>query len=180
MGWKNVKEHYRIKHFVHIRDGHLCIGSPYAPDIVVVTPEGVLIKRCIHGITEDIRRYQDEIDADAETFRRLMHTPDLFPVSMKVYTYADGRVIVQECDNPGWPNVTHDGQLMYENTHFTDKAKCVASAISDYAAGVSLTQRDILDTQAKLESLRQDLARYEEYIDALKREYPTTVDADCR
>ena len=29
MGWKNIKEHYRIGHTVHVTDKGICIGSPY-------------------------------------------------------------------------------------------------------------------------------------------------------
>lgn len=39
MGWKNVKEHYRIGHIVHVKDGKICIGFPHITDIMEISPE---------------------------------------------------------------------------------------------------------------------------------------------
>lgn len=167
MGWKNVKNHYRIEHFVHLRNGNLCIGSPYIPDIIVVQPDGTLLK-VERSASADLQRYQNDIKADPATFQQLMQEPDQFDASITVYTYADGQILTQQCEEPGWPNVTHDGQLMYENTHFTDRAMCIEKAIRDYDAGISLTRRDITDSEARLQSLRGDLATFEDYVAALK------------
>lgn len=167
MGWKNVKNHYRVRHFVHLRDGNVCIGSAYIPDIIVVRPDGSLLKED-RSANPELQRYQNEIKADSATFQRLMQEPDQFAASIPVYTYADGQILTQQCEEPGWPNVTHDGQLMYENMHFTDRAMCIEKAIRDYDAGISLTRRDITDSEARLQSLRGDLATFEGYVAALK------------
>ena len=42
MGWKNVKEHYRIEHQVQVRAGRICIGSPYISEIIVIGADGML------------------------------------------------------------------------------------------------------------------------------------------
>lgn len=165
MGWKSVKNHYRIDHFVHLQGGNLCIGSAYISDIIVVRPDGTVLKASAYA---DLHRYQSEIKADPATFQRLMHELDQFAASIPVHTCVDGQILTLQCEEPGWPNVTHDGQLMYDNTHFTDKAKCVKSAITEYDAGVSLTQRAITDAEAQLQSLRKEHAMYESYVAALK------------
>lgn len=167
MGWKNVKEHYRIEHTVHLRDGNLCIGSGYLPENVVVAPDGRLLKTSV-AASATFRRYETDIDADPATFRRLLHEPDTFTGAIPVYSYVDGEIVTLACEVLGWPNVTHDGQLMYENTHFADRTACIEKAISDYSAGVSLTRRDIADAEAQLQSARNDLARYEGFVAALK------------
>lgn len=167
MGWKNVKDHYRIRHFVHLRDGNICIGSAYIADIIVVRPDGTLLKED-RSSSPDLRRYQDEITADPATFQRLMQEPDQFSSSITVYTFADGQILAQQCEEPGWPNVTHDGHLMYDNSHFTDRSKCIQRAISEYDAGASLARRDIAAAEAELQSSRDELARCESFVAALK------------
>ena len=42
MGWKNVKEHYRIGHSVHVTEKGICIGSSYIPDIIIIAPDGTI------------------------------------------------------------------------------------------------------------------------------------------
>jgi len=36
MGWKNIKEHYRINHYVQVTEQGICIGSPYIHNIIVI------------------------------------------------------------------------------------------------------------------------------------------------
>lgn len=167
MGWKNVKNHYRIEHFVHLRDGNLCVGSAYIPDIIVVRPDGTLLKESGSAYA-DIRRYQSEIEADPATFERLMQEPDQFTASTPVYSFVDGQVLTLQCEEPGWPNVTHDGQLMYDNRYFIDRAKCIEKAIAEYDAGASMARRDIASAEAELRSSRNELTQFEGYAAALK------------
>lgn len=61
MGWKNVKEHYRIEHIVHVRDGAVVIGSPYVPEIIRATPDGKAVWATVlnrrKGEGEELDRY---------------------------------------------------------------------------------------------------------------------------
>ena len=45
MGWKNIKEHYRIGHAVQVTDAGICIGSPYIHNIIIIGVDGTLKKR---------------------------------------------------------------------------------------------------------------------------------------
>jgi len=45
MGWKNVKEHYRIGHSVQVTEQGVCIGSPYVHNLIVVGLDGRFVKR---------------------------------------------------------------------------------------------------------------------------------------
>jgi len=40
MGWKNLKEHFRIGHIVQCRDGVILIGSGYVSDLIKVSLDG--------------------------------------------------------------------------------------------------------------------------------------------
>ena len=44
MGWKNVKEHYRIKHIVCTTQDGIAIGSPFIQDIIVIGHDGTMRK----------------------------------------------------------------------------------------------------------------------------------------
>ena len=178
MGWKNVKEHYRIKHHVHVTPEGMCIGSAYAPNLIVLGWDGVIKKRYEReefflGVNEDLQRYQSEIDADPDTFQRLAQSPDTFSTSIPVYTFIDGEILEKQCEEPGWPNVTHDGCLMFQNTYSTDKAVVVAWAKRDIAIGIQWAREDIVQTQTRIEERRAQLRAYEAKQAKLEAAYPS-------
>ncbi len=168
MGWKNVKEHYRIGHLVHITPEGLCIGSPFIHNIIVVGLDGKVLKRYDERANEDLRRYQQEFDADPDTLRRLIETPDTFTAGITVYTYDGGDILERECEQLGWPNVTHDGELMYDNRFSPDKATVVAwakrSADLEIKYGeerVEEVKRRLADCCARLNTEKANRAKLE-------------------
>lgn len=156
MGWKRIKDHYGIGHIVHVSDGNLLIGSPYIHDIIVVAPDGRVVKEYDRS-GGDLARYQSDIASNPAEFARLFAEEDVFSASIPVYTYRTykgAEIIEKACEELGWPNVTHDGDIMYDNTFFTDRNKAVVAARKDAAAGLRWAQE-------RLEKLREDLAKAE-------------------
>lgn len=153
MGWKALKEHYRIGHSVQVvPDKGICIGSPYIHDIIVVSMIGEITKRYDPGRgwsrNEDLDRYQAEMEADPALLKRLIDQPDAFERSLTVYTYEGGDIIECQCVELDWPNVTHDGRMMYENTFSPDRAKVVEWATSNARAGIE-NWTEIVDQRTK-------------------------------
>ena len=135
MGWKNVKEHYGITHIVQVTEKGICIGSSYVHNIIVIRP-GLKIGRSHIGGAE-MMRLVAAMEADRSKLRALIEAPDTFAASIPVYTFTyDGEIVKKFCEAPGWPNITHDGQLMYDNTHFLDRAQAVAKARAELEASV--------------------------------------------
>lgn len=61
----------------------------------------------------------DAINADPTAAAALLAKPDTFAASIPVYTWdASYAIVSHQCEELGWPNVTHDGALMYRNTFF--------------------------------------------------------------
>lgn len=163
MGWKNIKEAYGIKHIVRIvPDKGICIGSGYIHDIIVIDKD-FNIKRSQHiGRGEPFDSMVRAMEADKAELRRLFDAPDTFAKSVTVYTYDyDGNIIEKKCEEPGWPNITHDGECMYENTFSTDRAQVVEWASANIEATIKSTRRTLADTERELEECRKHLAGYE-------------------
>ena len=116
MGWKNVKESYGIVHTVQVTDKGICIGSPYIHDLIVIGLDGAVKKRDYGYGNQDLKRYMQEFDADPDKLKRLVLSDDHFAASVTVFTYDGGDIVEKLCEAPGWPNVTHDGEMMYDNT----------------------------------------------------------------
>lgn len=183
MGWKRVKEHYRIEYIVQVSSKGLHIGSSYIPNLIEVGFDGQIAERCTALSNENLTRYQTEIEADPETFRRLMQEEDVFSASLPVYTFRDAEVIEARCEEPGYPNVTHDGKLMYANKYSVDKATVVGWAKNEAAVGIKYAhkfiekaERDLLRHQAELAKLRTIQAELDAtYPDVATRGYGETA-----
>jgi hypothetical protein len=126
MGWKRMRDHYRIEHIVQVRYGRVLIGSDYVPELIIIDADGTPREGSL-GIRghDEFERYWRDLTADPEQLRALLAAPDTFAASIPVYTYEGGTIIEKQCETPGWPNCTHDGQMMYDNTFSTDKAQVV-------------------------------------------------------
>lgn len=176
MSWKNVKEFYRIGHAVCVTDAGICIGSPYIHNIIVISLAGIVTKRYEdRRSNEDLHRYQQEFDADPAKLKQLVQSPDTFTASVPVYTYDDGDILEKQCEKPGWPNVTHDGCMMYENTFSTDKAKVVSWAKRNAAARVNCAKRRLTELQKDLADAEKFLAESEGHVAKLEASFPDVL-----
>ena len=172
MGWKNVKRHYRIGHFVQVTDKGICIGSPYIHNLIVIGMDGAIKKRASSTCNDELVRYQREMDADLAKLKDLVESEDEFSESITVYTFDGGEIIEKLCEEPGWPNVTHDGDMMYENTFSTDKSKVIrwaknnaALAIKEWNRHVNEAESRLLKTNIRLKKAISDLRK-------LNKEFP--------
>lgn len=144
MSWKNVKTHYQIKHIVQVREGLICVGSPYVSDLLKVSPDGSVTWGALGPSgNDDLARYYAEMTADPQKLRDLIALPDTFESALPVFTYKGGDIIEKQCEAYDWPNVTHDGDVMYENTYSQDRDKVVRWAKENAAAGVRRQDRRI-------------------------------------
>jgi hypothetical protein len=171
VGWKNVKEHYRIGHMVQVTSQGICIGSGYVSDIIVIDPAtGLLTKRYDRG-NEELSRYQSELEADPETVRRLIETPDQFAKAVPVYTYSGADIIETLCEEPGWPNVTHDGSIMYENMFSTNRAEVIRWARQNAESGLRHLERAIAEAESTLSALKLQQTQDKAVLAKLEADY---------
>jgi hypothetical protein len=173
MSWKNIKEHYRIGHIVQVRDGKICIGSGYCPELIMVSFEGK-VSLGVLGISsnEDLERYHAEMTADLGKLKELLDVPDTFTASLPVYTYDGAEILEKQCEAYGWPNVTHDGKIQYENSYSADKAVVVEWAKRNARYGVEAWTERIAEAEKKLAECRERLAEEEADIAKLMADYP--------
>ena len=168
MGWKNVKDHYWIEHIVHVRGGKICIGSGYVSNIIEIENGKPQWATSLGPGNADLERYMAEMEADLATLAELIASPDKFERNIKVWTcdYYEGEIIEKQCEEPGWPNITHDGDLMYENSFSTDRAKIVEYAKRNAATGLELAERAVIDAEREVAEHR---ARRDQYAAALQK-----------
>jgi hypothetical protein len=159
MGWKRIRDHFRIGHIVHVRDGKVLIGSSYCTDLLTVHPDGRVEEGSLgHGGNADLTRYWKELRADPALVASLFAAPDEFTRSLTVYGYDGGKIIEKQCEQPGWPNVTHDGELMYDNSYSESRAEVVGWAQDNAAARVRWMRGRVTELETSLATARENLA----------------------
>jgi hypothetical protein len=169
MSWKNVKEYYQIGHLVQIRDGKIMIGSAYVPELLSVSMEGfVSWGKLGPGQNEDLARYHAEMTADPMKLVELVTSPDTFVASLPVWTYSGSEIMEKQCEEYGWPNITHDGLMMYDNTFSLDRSKVIEWALKNSQAGVECMVRRVSEIGEELRQAEEALKRYESEVNALK------------
>jgi hypothetical protein len=173
MGFKALKQFYRIGHSVHVTDEGICIGSPYVHNLIVIGLDGVLKKRHDReGSNDDLDRYMREFDEDPVRLKRIVAAPDAFDRSLPVFTWKGGEIVEAACEEYGWPNVTHQGRMMYENTFFKEKADAVRAAKEDAAAGVKWRLEAVARSERELADQRRELDLSEANLAKLNADFP--------
>lgn len=164
MGWKLIKEHYKVeRQDVVITEAGVAIGTGYIRDLIVISREGQILKRYEFGSSDLIAGYQAEIERDPAKFRELLEAPDHFEQSIPVYTYKDAEIIEKFCENPGsYPSQTHDGDMMYQDSYSTDRNQVIQWAKRSVNAGIENCNHSIEDIEERLQKVKTLLAHLQD------------------
>lgn len=182
MGLKAFSFHYHISHLVHRRDEqqpHLVsIGSTYVPDALVfnaITGEFKVWNDGFVDASENLTRYRQEILADLDKARSLLAEEDQFKQSIPVWRVDPaGNLCVHHCEKLGWPNVTHEGLLMYESKFFPSPEEAIAYNVSRLKAEIGFNASQIVETEKKLEASRVELQQLKDLLSRLENLQTTT------
>lgn len=163
MGWKAVRDHYRIEHIVQVvPEKGICIGSGYIHDIIVISLDRGEITRVWSDLGRgELGRYVKEMRADPFKLAELVAAEDVFERSIPVFTYQGGEIIEKLCEDVGWPNPTHDGQMQFENTFSTDSGLVRTWAIDSAKSRIEFLRQSVKDAEADLADRRNRLAECE-------------------
>lgn len=176
MGWKRLQEHFKIVHTVQIKEAGICIGSGFVSDLATVNMVTGVVRENETFSGFLLKHYPALLSASKSEILAIVQAPDSFSASIPVYTYDGGRIIEKCCERPGYPNVTHDGFLMYENTFSTDRDLVVRWAKRNAEAGISAFTRCIADTQRQLSEQIAQLEICKNDLDCLNADYPSELE----
>ena len=146
MGFEAIKQHYDIKHIVAIYNEEkyggdcICIGSGYVHGLIAINITGKAFHSSIvtPGENSEIGQLAARIIEDEKNgvLRALIDEPDTFARNLPVFTTDNWAVKVELCEEYGWPNTTHTGRIMYENTYFRTRAEAYAELLKDTKNGI--------------------------------------------
>ena len=162
MGWKNLKQHFNINYIVQVdADGQVLVGSPYLNNLLTIAKDGSVT---LHSLFEkdqsgSLVDLANQLKADSSVVRDLLASPDSFETDIPVYTWENGALVEKLCEEPGYPNVTHDGQLMHDNTYFLRPEDACAKARTNSAFYVEHWERQVERIQRELDGAFERLEK---------------------
>lgn len=159
---KSFKEHFGIEHIVQVRDWDIWIWSPYISDLIIISQEWKLKKRFFSEIWNArlITIQENIIDTPQKELQQLISKKDTFEKSVLVYTRGGGKVIKRYCEEPGRPNVCHDGTMMYENTYTQNLRQAKTESFRSTYYWLVTVYRTCIDDTKRLLSRVWRLMRY--------------------
>lgn len=179
MGWKAIKEAFGItKHTVSVGARGIYIGSGFVSDLVVInTTTGVLFENeTFKGHT--LKAYPALCSATPAELLELIRAQDTFSADIPVYTYQDAEIIEKSCETPGWPNNTHDGELMRDNTFSTDRNTVIGWAKRSARLRVEAREESVEELRQTLAKAEADLDRCRGFAQQLEAEHPSIHEVD--
>lgn len=177
MGIKLLKEKYKIEHLVQRTDKGICIGSPYYHDIIVLNDEGEFMKMYKDrkyndgwNTNEDLKRYQEEMIVDSENgiLKEIIQEPDDYENLNPVFKIDDGKLIETFCENYGYPNLTIEGELMYENTFFKTKEEAVKYGIDECNGWIKMLEERKVELSKEIEKKQDRINHFQNCLSILQ------------
>lgn len=158
MGWKRFKEHFEIGHHVCVCDGKILIGSRYVSNIVSVDMEtGSVV--CSKTFPEFLRQYYPVLaKADPAEILSCIREQDIFERSVRIYVFMNNEIVEKYCEEPCYPNVTHDGLMIYDGDSFSVDRDVVVRGAREYL------ERRCENAAETIERRKADIVEQEGYI----------------
>lgn len=159
MGWKTFKQKYNIDHIVQITGKGICIGSGYCHDLATVDLITGSAKEnpTFRGFLE--RYYPKIMTASQKEILETIHAEDSFENDIKVYTFEGSEIIEKKCEKFGYPNITHDGFLMYENTYFKTRIEAIEKALDYNNSSLKYYEQALKEAEASLSGLKSQISK---------------------
>jgi hypothetical protein len=174
MKMASLKKYLETEYIVHCREIYnrqnqptgryaIHIGSPMCSELISLPVDTMqftfaldsdndgekYIKRCRIELQEVYFRLKDMVTSGAIS----LYVEGNESGTVPVFYEKDGEILTDYCIEPGFPNVTNSGILMYNNTYFQDKLACAKAHIIDDMK--SYTERHIDTRRGLINSLKE-------------------------
>lgn len=158
---------------------YIAVGSPLCHDLISVNKETLNLKYALDTFRENRKCLEGkgELLFIWDTLQELIHNGqikdiiagvDELKVTLPVFTVEGGKLIEAFTDEYGWPNVTDNGYLMYDNTYFPTKEQAIEYGIKDCGYMVRMCAERITEFEEKLKEFQDKKSEYEKQIEYLK------------
>jgi hypothetical protein len=162
------------------KEDRICIGSSLCSDLITVNKKTLKIN---YALDRDGRKNLESRGRDELVFiwdklqelidngeiKDIIEGVDVIENPIVVFTVDDGKLISTTTDKTGWPNVTAEGDMMYDNTYFRSKKEAIKYGIAEYTAGLKNSLEWLRDKTKALNEINDRIDMYEKYIENLSK-----------
>jgi hypothetical protein len=166
------------KYAVHFRDGKVCIGSPYVSELITVHAETMQIKYALdtfHEGRKSIHSKKLEFIWDkllefieSGELKTIIENNDSTEGMFPVYSCKEGKIRQQFADVFGWPNPTHDGEMMYDGTFFKTETEAIEYGIKDLTGWCMHFKEHVAKLEGEIVEEKSRLEKWTDRLEALK------------
>ena len=166
------------KYAITNQRGYIAVGSPLCHDLISVNKETLKLKyaldtfregrKCLEGKGELLFIYDKMQELiDNGKIKDIIKGVDELSINLPVFTVEDGELIEAFTDKYGHPNLTDNGDLMYDNTHFPTKEEAINYGIKECKYMVKHSVERINEITEKLKKAQERKGEYEKQINHL-------------
>jgi hypothetical protein len=161
-------------YIINNNDDYIAVGSPLCHDLISVNKKTLKLKYALdtwHDGRSSIKH--DELLFIWDKLQELINNGQIKDIieghdeienPLPVFTVRDGKVIKSFTDKYGWPNITIDGDLMYDNTWFKTELEAIEYGIQEYKAGMDTVQRTIDEKRKELKEFEERRSIYSLFV----------------
>lgn len=166
------------KYAITNQKDYIAVGSPLCHDLISVNKETLKLKyaldtfregrKCLEGKGELLFIW-DKLQGMIHSgeIKDIIEGVDELSVKLPVFTVEDGELIEAFTDKYGHPNLTDNGDLMYDNTHFPTKEQAIDYGIKECKYMVKHSIERINEAEEKLKEAQERKEKYEKQISHL-------------
>lgn len=159
------------KYHIHQSRGKICIGSHMCNDLLTLDIKTNNVKYALDTFGDGRKALGNEtLEFIWDKFYELIGTDELKDIiegcdeiekKLPLFYYEDGAIIETHTDEYGYGNVTHDGVLIYENSHYETFEKALDEAIKSREYSCEYMEESYLRQE-------QELLEYKKKVDLQK------------
>lgn len=171
-------------YIVHHTELQICVGSHLCHELLNVEKATMKVKYQLDTFhegrkslkNEKLLEIWDKLHELIENgqLNEIMDGKDELENPLPVFSVENGEIIESLTDAYGYPNVTDDGILMYDNTHFSTEKQALEYAVEEYSAGVEFLQRRLKEIEQDLTNMKNKLAMEKRYLESVKKQLNNT------
>ncbi len=105
---------------------------------------------------------------DSGEINEIINGNDEVENKLTVWTVKDGELIETYTNEYGYPNTTHDGKLMHDNTYFKTKEEAIDKAIKEYEYSVKAATERVGECEAELQKANKRMEMQKKYLENFK------------
>lgn len=163
-----------IKYTICQSETDICVDSSYIIHLITINKKTLKLNcKDSSYINEnpDLKKIYNELKylIDTNKIQEFIYGEDEIENKLPVYKEENGEIIETYTDAYGYPNLTIDGYVMYDNVYFKDKEACRNFNIKSYLSNIESYNEYIRQRLKEIDNLTREVDICQQNIEKLRK-----------